>query len=580
MAVCLAACPMKAQDSWSDILKKGHGAVQYYWYPNNIEITKSKDILDGIEFDLSTAFIQYLEKKHDVSITLEWKETKSFEEVMDNIKDGQSGMFGASSFSITEERKAYWNFTPPYLADIAVLVSNAKLPVVLTNSEFRKVFDGGTAITIRKTTLDASIRRLEREQNINFNKIYVKNSGEIIDEISKHENAFGYIDLPNFLIGLNASRSVRRQFFYPYKLEGLAFIYPKNSDWEGAVNDYFTSDTFEKDRTRIINNYLGEDVSATINRISKSAEIGPLEEIAISQRERELQHRALLESTIKDKDQIRANIVMALMTIITILVLLFLIVRYRIKHKANVMLMEHQEVIEQRNAQLQAINQEKNDLIHVLAHDLRSPLTHIAGIAEIFESREDLPDDVKELNQFTVQASKKMTNMISKILDTDAIDSGMRNIHMESFDANEVIESACREHGSSASEKNIKLEMVRGEGVVACADKFYTHQVLENLITNAIKYSERNTRVLITSVLRGNWVRLIVKDQGPGFSGHDADKIYRKYQKLSARPTGGEHSMGLGLHIVKQYTEMMGGTISYETKEGQGTSFFIDLKKA
>ncbi|MEQ9009477.1 MAG: transporter substrate-binding domain-containing protein [Ekhidna sp.] len=108
-------------DRWKKILKDKEGAVEFYWYPNNVIIENSLDIIDGIEHDLAVSFVNYLNKKHGLSIELKWIETDGFDEVIQTVRDGTGGTFGASSISITEKRSKYLNFTAPYMADVVVI---------------------------------------------------------------------------------------------------------------------------------------------------------------------------------------------------------------------------------------------------------------------------------------------------------------------------------------------------------------------------------------------------------------------------------------------------------------------------
>jgi len=112
------------------------------------------------------------------------------------------------------------------------------------------------------------------------------------------------------------------------------------------------------------------------------------------------------------------------------------------------------------------------------------------------------------------------------------------------------------------------------------ADKVYTEQIIENLVSNAIKYSPNGSKVHVEATDNGETVRVSVRDEGPGLTPEDQKKLFRKFQPLSAKPTGGETSTGLGLSIVKTFTEKMGGKVSYETQLGKGTTFHIDLRKA
>ena len=94
-------------DSWEDILKNGKGTVECYWFPNNVIVENSLDIIDGIEYELAVSFVKYLESKYQVEINLAWIEAESFDDVVNVVRYGTGGTFGASSISIM-----YWNVSP------------------------------------------------------------------------------------------------------------------------------------------------------------------------------------------------------------------------------------------------------------------------------------------------------------------------------------------------------------------------------------------------------------------------------------------------------------------------------------
>ncbi len=565
-------------DDWQKIIRERKGVVEFYWYPNNIIVENSLDIIDGVEHDLAQAFIDYLNEKYGVSIDMRWIETNSFGEVLQTITNGNGGTFGSSSISITDERMQLFNFTPPYLADVAVLISNSNLPIALTEEELMKTLDGKTAISIENTTLVSSLNKLKRDLKIDFQIDYVRNSGNVIERISGQPNTFGYIDIANFLVAIESNTTVRRQFYFPVKLEGLAMIFPKGSDWSQPVQDYFSSEQFELDKHRIIEKYLGANATDIIERISKSAEIGPLEEIVISNREKESQYEQLLEAAQRDQEAERLTIILISIIIVALVILFLVVALYRIKSKNTERLLEQQRLIEDTNNQLRALNEEKNNLIQVLAHDLRSPLSNILNGAQIIETNEKMSDQGKTLLGFILQSSEKMRSLIDKILDVDAIETGKHNVKFEKLNLEGVIDQVLKDNDAKAKDKSIVLQKNLANGLYVKADKVYIAQILDNLVSNAIKYSRESSSVKISTTNNGKMTRISVTDQGPGLTDQDKEKLFIKYQRLSAQPTKGEASIGLGLSIVKLFTERMGGVVSYDTQLGAGTTFHIDLQ--
>lgn len=564
---------------WKDVVDNGKGTLKVYWFPNNVQIPDSKDVLDGIEQDLIYAFANFIEKEYQVDIQVDLIVTGTFDDVMATIKNGEGGMIGASSISITKEREKFLRFAPPYLSDIAVLVSSAKMPLAHTEEEFRQIFDQATAVTIENTTLINALRDLKQKEGLNFDFELMQNSGDILGRIGELENGFGYIDLPNFMDLTAKDLGIQRQFFYPIKLTGLSLAYPIRSDWNVPINKYFTSEQFIQDKTRIITKYLGEDVEAIFEQLARSAEFGPYEEIVISARERELQFRELLEATQRDQDKNARIYLLASIAIIALLSLIFIYARYQIKARTNEMLVEQQHIIENHNQQLTRLNQEKNDLIEVLAHDLRSPLSKIVGFSRLLSESEEIRPEEKEINGYIMKSSEKMESMISKILDVEAIESGNRNLNLEKLDLRGLCVEVISEFEDKASDKEIRIISADCHDCYVLGDRFYLRQIIENLLSNAIKFSPKGKEVNISAKVEGKFVCLAVADEGPGIEEEDRERLFNKYQ-TAALPTNGEASTGLGLWIVKLFSEMMHGSVRFETELTKGTTFYVLLPLA
>ncbi len=581
ISICAQVASSQSGDSWHKVLQNGSGTVQFYWFPSNIMVDQSIDVMDGVEHEMCEDFIRFLREKYNVEIQAKWNRTANFSQVMDIVTQGRGGTFGVSSISITREREEVFNFSPAFFPDISVLVSSGNLPIIRTDEDFKETFDGLTAVTIENTTLEQGLLRLKDSLKIDFDIQYVDNGGAIIEKIEKMENAFGYSDLPNFLSAVPRSPNIKRQVFYPLKLEGLGMIYPLASDWRKPIEEYFESDRYYKIREELIDKYMGQNVNDLIERISKSAEIGPFEEIAILTEEVELRYEEILDATIqaqKDKDLRNALIAGV---ILVIFLASILVIRSTIRHKAAEAIEEKQALIEERNQKLEDLNREKNNLIKVLAHDLRAPIAQILGFSRLMMDNEKMPPEEKEMIGYMAQASERLRQMIGKILDVDAIESGKMNIKMETVALSDIFSSVQKDFKEHAAKKLITIEDIsENTSFKVKADRVYLIQIVENLVSNALKFSMPGTSINFDTEDEGDRVVISITDQGPGFTPEDEQKIFKKYQRLSAQSTGGEPSTGLGLSIVKSFTEMMNGAVSYRTILGKGTTFYIRLAKA
>ena len=236
--------------------------------------------------------------------------------------------------------------------------------------------------------------------------------------------------------------------------------------------------------------------------------------------------------------------------------------------------------IELTNMELVDLNNEKNHLIEIVAHDLRNPLTSSLTIANNLKSNgKDMKRDDKEGLDFLLNALNRMQEMITKILDIRVIEQKKINMKYEKTDLSIVINEVYKNMQESAQHKNIRvrLENPRTYGIV---DKNYLTQVFENLLSNAIKFSPRDKDVWIRVKEVDGEIRINFIDEGPGIAKDEMGRLFGKYQNLSAKPTGGEDSTGLGLSIVKKYVDVMGGRVWCESEAGKGSNFIVAFKKS
>jgi signal transduction histidine kinase len=232
-----------------------------------------------------------------------------------------------------------------------------------------------------------------------------------------------------------------------------------------------------------------------------------------------------------------------------------------------------------RNEQLIKLNQEKNNLIGIVAHDLKSPLSQIAGLLTLVKQTEKVDDEGASYLTMAEQSTKRLNEMIEKILDIDAIESKQLNLKMETLNFSQVVDSVATRFDAEANQKKISITRQIEPSLFITADQDYIEQVLENLLSNAIKFSPLDRKVFVSLHAANGQVVCQIKDNGPGLNTADLEKLFGKYQKLSARPTANEPSTGLGLSIAKKFMHAMQGDIWCESKHGDGASFFVAFRR-
>ncbi len=240
--------------------------------------------------------------------------------------------------------------------------------------------------------------------------------------------------------------------------------------------------------------------------------------------------------------------------------------------------------LEKKNEELVKLNQEKNEFLGIAAHDLKNPLTIIQGYAELllYDFDAFAKPDILNMIQQIERDAKRMFTLIANLLDVNAIESGKTRMNPTAFDLRLSISMICEPYIGRANKKNIKLYLQMPENPhVVYADREATEQVIDNLISNAVKYTIPGKEVFVNVTCDETYshVRLAIKDQGPGLTDVDKEKLFGRFARLSARPTGEENSTGLGLFIVKRLIEQMNGRVWCESEPGHGSIFSIELPR-
>jgi two-component system, sensor histidine kinase and response regulator len=216
----------------------------------------------------------------------------------------------------------------------------------------------------------------------------------------------------------------------------------------------------------------------------------------------------------------------------------------------------------------------------IAAHDLRAPLSAIVASAELLEMEPD-PDKARQTARFIQNEGMDMSLLIGRFLDSEAMESGTVLPIFESFPLRFLAQEVLGRHSRRAAEKAIALELAGPEGLfLTQADLKFTKEILDNLVSNALKFSNPGKRVTVRLEEKEGRVLISVEDQGPGLSEEDLKRLFGRFVKLSSRPTGGEKSTGLGLFIVKHLVDAMGGRIWVESEPGRGANFRVELPAA
>ncbi len=244
----------------------------------------------------------------------------------------------------------------------------------------------------------------------------------------------------------------------------------------------------------------------------------------------------------------------------------------------------------QSNAELKKVNEKKSEFLGIVAHDLKNPLSGIIGFSDLIEDEltelnsqtDGKLTNAKDMLKYIGSSARQMVTTLNDLMDSEIIESGHLKLEPVAFDLTELVRKVVAINQTQATSKDIRVHLETESNVLVYADPLRIHEALDNLISNAIKYSPLDrevwVRVFKKRLKSGNDRAIFsVKDEGPGISESDKEKLFGRFQKLSARPTAGESSTGLGLSIAKNLINLHDGEVYVDSKLGEGTTFSIEL---
>lgn len=230
------------------------------------------------------------------------------------------------------------------------------------------------------------------------------------------------------------------------------------------------------------------------------------------------------------------------------------------------------------NDKLKVIHEEKNNLMGILAHDLKNPLQSILSSTRLMQSEKKDANFRAEMAKNIKQQSARMLNLINRLLDYRAIECRSIPLNITSFYPSELTSKLIKNANIHAVKKDIAIIYECN-----CDEKLFNtdidllYQVLENLLSNSVKFSTPGSKVILRCSIDENDAVFEIEDEGPGFTDDDIEKLYSNFARLSAQPTGNEHSTGLGLSIVKKLCDLLGGEIELKSELNKGSKFTIKL---
>ena len=242
------------------------------------------------------------------------------------------------------------------------------------------------------------------------------------------------------------------------------------------------------------------------------------------------------------------------------------------------LLFTYNRQLERISTHLRRLNEDKNRFLGIVSHDIRGAFGNVVSVSRMLADEIAGPD--QEAGQLLRDIGVEAEHMIAlaqNLLNIDAIEHGNVRLKDEQVDGRGLLDFGINAHQMAIRAKGLDCRItadqchLRGD-LTAC------RQVLINLVSNAVKYSRNQSRIWLEAVRQPDGrVRLSVRDEGPGLSAEDQTKLFRPFTRLSTKAMGNEHSVGLGLSIVKLMVDGMKGEILCESRLGEGTTFIVLL---
>jgi len=345
------------------------------------------------------------------------------------------------------------------------------------------------------------------------------------------------------------------------------------SDYNAARNNFALAYAFLNKSKQINDSILNAETTEKVNQIQYQYEIA----------RREADNEHLVKQNLDKELQLSKKnqslfILYCLIVLIGLLVGL-LMIRYRIKRRANILLEEKNKLIEKQKDDLINVNASKDKFFSILAHDIKNPLSSIYGISEILANEYDTLT-AEEKRVFTKDIHTLSVNLfeiINTLLTWSTTQSGMIAFRPIAFDIAELCKKSAHNLEIVAKQKDISLIIKTEEKLHVLADENMILSVLYNLITNAIKFAYQGSEIHISSQQADGYAEISVSDTGIGLSEYSLSKLFCYDQHFQCKGTAGESGTGLGLILCKDFVEKNGGKIRVESTVNKGSTFSFTL---
>lgn len=410
----------------------------------------------------------------------------------------------------------------------------------------------------------------------NYEKGYaLTNVASSLIELNRYREAENYLDT---LIPVAREQGEPRMIAEAFRLR--AVVAEKKGDLPEALarfRDYMNL----KDSLNTANqNEKIAELQSKLDIASRDAEIKVME------KENELMAKQQAEERAQQEQQalyiwLLGGGIVLLLAVLGVLAWLFLSRNRAMAklHESASLIQDQYELLRLQKELLEDANREKDGLIGVVAHDLKSPLSKTMALTQLVLDSGALKDAQENALRMVLRTNESAHDLIRDLLDLHSIEQQEERARNEDIQLGAFFQEVRDSFEAQAKRKDIRIHWpAEAASLRIVSNRTSLSRILDNLLSNAIKFSPKGKEIHVSALQNGDGdIQISVRDDGPGISEADQRKLFKRFQRLSARPTAGESSTGLGLAITKTLVEKMGGSISLQSSLGQGAEFTVKL---
>ena len=238
------------------------------------------------------------------------------------------------------------------------------------------------------------------------------------------------------------------------------------------------------------------------------------------------------------------------------------------------------ESVQKAYQEMKDLDRMKDSLVDTISHEMRTPLTTIMGYLEMASvgMYGDVPPKMRQKFDTMLDSVKRINQLVSTMLELSRLENKTLKLELEPVNLGMVTREVIREFEKDIAEKSHKISLLFGKDLPTVhADRLRTHDVIENLVSNAVKYTNPGGRIEIGADILDGKMHYFVKDNGIGISTEDHSKIFDRFFLADAGLTSADNRLGIGLHVSREIVRRHGGEMWFESSKGTGSTFHFTL---